>query len=66
MIYTVIKKLLLFSSSLLIIIILSACSKPAQQQQAQACTQEAKICPDGSAVSKTGPNCEFAPCPNES
>ncbi len=28
-----------------------------------ACTQEAKICPDGSAVSRTGPNCEFAECP---
>jgi len=28
-----------------------------------ACTQEAKQCPDGSYVSRTGPNCEFAPCP---
>lgn len=28
-----------------------------------ACTLEAKICPDGSAVGRTGPNCEFAPCP---
>ncbi len=28
-----------------------------------ACTQEAKICPDGSAVGRTGPKCEFAPCP---
>ncbi|MDO9231272.1 MAG: hypothetical protein Q7U36_02180 [bacterium] len=28
-----------------------------------ACTEEAKICPDGSAVSRTAPNCEFAPCP---
>lgn len=28
-----------------------------------ACTQEAKICPDGSSVSRTGPNCDFAPCP---
>ena len=28
-----------------------------------ACTEEAKICPDGSAVGRTGPNCEFAPCP---
>lgn len=30
-----------------------------------ACTMEAKICPDGSAVGRTGPNCEFAPCPGE-
>jgi hypothetical protein len=29
----------------------------------QACTEEAKLCPDGSAVGRTGPNCEFAPCP---
>jgi len=29
----------------------------------QACTMEAKLCPDGSAVGRTGPNCEFAPCP---
>ncbi len=28
-----------------------------------ACTQEAKICPDGSAVGRTGPNCEFTACP---
>ncbi|OGG51962.1 hypothetical protein A3C18_02070 [Candidatus Kaiserbacteria bacterium RIFCSPHIGHO2_02_FULL_54_11b] len=28
----------------------------------QACTQEAKQCPDGSFVSRTGPNCAFAPC----
>jgi murein DD-endopeptidase MepM/ murein hydrolase activator NlpD len=28
-----------------------------------ACTKEARICPDGSAVGRVGPNCEFAPCP---
>jgi len=27
------------------------------------CTMEAKICPDGSAVGRSGPQCEFAPCP---
>ncbi len=32
------------------------------QQSAIACTQEAKLCDDGSYVSRTGPNCEFAPC----
>jgi hypothetical protein len=30
-----------------------------------ACTEEAKQCPDGSYVSRTGPNCEFAPCPGD-
>ena len=29
-----------------------------------SCTTEAMICPDGSAVGRVGPNCEFAPCPN--
>lgn len=28
-----------------------------------ACTLEALLCPDGSAVGRSGPNCEFAPCP---
>ena len=27
------------------------------------CTMEAKACPDGSYVGRTGPDCEFAPCP---
>lgn len=27
------------------------------------CTQEAKLCPDGSYVGRTGPNCEFTACP---
>ncbi|OGI66256.1 hypothetical protein A3A95_02025 [Candidatus Nomurabacteria bacterium RIFCSPLOWO2_01_FULL_39_18] len=26
------------------------------------CTQDAKLCPDGSWTSRTAPNCEFAPC----
>ena len=30
---------------------------------AKGCTEEAKVCPDGSAVGRTGPNCEFAACP---
>jgi|SRR3989344_5238816 len=30
-----------------------------------ACTMEARLCPDGSAVGRTGPNCEFASCPSE-
>jgi hypothetical protein len=28
-----------------------------------ACTMEAKQCPDGSYVSRKGPNCEFEICP---
>ena len=29
------------------------------------CTQDAKLCSDGSYVGRTGPNCEFAACPKE-
>ncbi len=28
-----------------------------------ACTLEAKLCPDGTAVGRSGPNCALAPCP---
>ena len=27
------------------------------------CTADAKICPDGTGVGRSGPLCEFAPCP---
>ncbi|MBX4209290.1 hypothetical protein KW799_01140 [Candidatus Parcubacteria bacterium] len=27
------------------------------------CTLDAKLCPDGSYVGRTGPKCEFAQCP---
>jgi len=30
-----------------------------------ACPMDAKLCPDGSYVSRTGPNCEFAACPTD-
>ena len=30
-----------------------------------ACTQEAKVCPDGSTVSRIPPSCEFAACPDQ-
>lgn len=28
-----------------------------------ACTEEAKICPDGTSVGRVSPSCSFAPCP---
>jgi hypothetical protein len=31
--------------------------------QAVLCTQEVKLCSDGSYVARTGPNCEFSACP---
>lgn len=33
------------------------------QSGVTVCTLEAKLCPDGSYVGRTGPKCEFAPCP---
>lgn len=37
---------------------------PPEQPGGVMCTTEAKICPDGTGVGRTGPNCEFAPCPD--
>lgn len=31
----------------------------------KACSMEAKLCPDGSSIGRSGPNCEFAKCPGE-
>lgn len=35
----------------------------ATSTEPQACNMDAKICPDGSSVGRTGPSCEFAACP---
>ncbi len=37
--------------------------KAPQQPEQVFCTQDAKLCPDGSYVGRTGPKCEFAACP---
>lgn len=37
--------------------------EPTQTPGQVMCTQEAKQCPDGSYVGRTGPNCAFAACP---
>ncbi len=33
-------------------------------QKQEACTEEAKVCNDGTVVVREGENCEFAPCPD--
>jgi hypothetical protein len=43
------------------VIINQATPIPTPKQQVY-CTQDVKVCPDGSYVSREGPNCEFAPC----
>lgn len=47
--------LLIFSINLL--------SSASTKKPKTICTADAKICPDGSSVSRSGPNCEFASCP---
>lgn len=39
--------------------------EPEEPDEPVFCTMDAKLCPDGSYVSRQGPNCEFAPCPGE-
>lgn len=36
-----------------------------QVPQGIACTEEAKQCPDGSYVGRTGPQCQFSACPTD-
>lgn len=36
---------------------------PSPTSTPTVCTADAKLCPDGSYVSRTGPSCAFAPCP---
>lgn len=38
---------------------------PSDDSGQVACTQEAKLCPDGSYVGRTGHKCEFSACPGE-
>lgn len=42
---------------------ITASPSASPKSAAKACPLLAKQCPDGSVVSPTGPNCEFAPCP---
>jgi hypothetical protein len=35
-----------------------------QRKDEVGCTMEAKICPDGTAVGRSGPDCAFAACPS--
>jgi hypothetical protein len=56
----------------LVMIVAAACGGPSAGKpdgaaqpppEGQVCTRDAKVCPDGSTVGRTGPNCEFAACP---
>ncbi|MCU0660518.1 MAG: hypothetical protein MUD00_02815 [Candidatus Pacebacteria bacterium] len=47
----------------LIIFVIYLNSKQKDSTTPVACTMDAKICPDGTAVGRVGPNCDFAACP---
>ncbi|MFH1211010.1 MAG: hypothetical protein V1645_03775 [archaeon] len=55
-------KKLLVAFIVLLVVFVSGCSKTIDSEPG-GCDMEAKICPDGSSVGRSGPNCEFAPCP---
>jgi hypothetical protein len=50
---------LLFAFLIMSIVFVSGCRTP----MPKGCTTEAKVCPDGSSVGRTGLNCEFEACP---
>ncbi|MCA9497052.1 MAG: beta-propeller domain-containing protein [Nanoarchaeota archaeon] len=54
-----IKLSLIISILAVCLLFFTACTDVGQN----ACTEEAKICPDGSSVGREGPNCDFAACP---
>jgi len=51
--------------AIIILVVLGGFYLFSSREQQTACTLEAKICPDGSSVSRVAPNCDFAPCPGE-
>jgi hypothetical protein len=52
-----------FGFVLLLILLFSGCLQ--ENQGPVDCTLDAKICPDGTAVGRVAPDCEFAPCPGD-
>ncbi len=56
---------ILFTFGLLFLFTAPALALRAAPEVMVACTKEAKVCPDGSSVGRTGPGCQFAPCPGE-
>ena len=60
------KNIIIFVSIVVLIVVGSIVfkyEKHADKGSQIACTDEAKLCPDGSAVGRVEPNCEFTACP---
>jgi hypothetical protein len=49
----------------ILIILIAVIALSMSYANTPACTEDAKICPDGTTVGRVAPDCEFAPCPNE-
>lgn len=39
------------------------CTQVTKPREQVGCQEDAKLCPDGTAVGRVAPDCEFAPCP---
>jgi len=58
------KALYMFLGFLIItVLVIFGILRFSKDNQGRACTAEAKMCPDGSYVGRTGPLCEFTQCP---
>ncbi|MFV8755282.1 hypothetical protein ACNOYE_32430 [Nannocystaceae bacterium ST9] len=65
---TILRNALALCCALSLGLVFAACEKQGEGSTPPdghdpACTRDAKICPDGSAVGRGGPDCEFAACP---
>lgn len=56
------KTLILLGLMAILSLFLTGCSQEVTPEQV-ACTEDAKICPDGTVVVRVGPDCEFEFCP---
>ena len=58
----IIKNSIMMMLLLIFILIFSGCTDNNNNKSPIACTADAKLCPDGTAVGRVGPNCEFTKC----
>lgn len=57
------KRTLLIICIMCALVVVFALTRTPAEAPVVGCTLDAKICPDATAVGRTGPNCEFAACP---
>ena len=59
------KVYLIFFLILIVFLVIFVLIINRKQEKIIGCTLDAKICPDGSSVGRTLPNCDFSLCPGE-